>query len=192
MVHIIKTKQYKPKYYNPAGDLVITGDHVACFYGSHMARMLSGFSSVAETWSTRESITCIGAVKESMPRYAFIDMHHCMHLSDDWDDDDWDDTYSDEKYNPSPDVEHHHRQFKHIEDGFNKQWKEVVKFGRWITADEPRVAGWYSSAITIGPEPKPIRTGATIHSICVTLSTEVKVTRVWIVFTKIHRVCRSG
>jgi hypothetical protein len=41
-------------------------------------------------------------------------------------------------------------------------------FGKWITADESRVAGWYRSGITIGPEPKPIRTGATIHSICVT------------------------
>jgi hypothetical protein len=39
---------------------------------------------------------------------------------------------------------------------------------RWITADESRVAGWYNSSITIGPKPKPIRTCATIHSICVT------------------------
>ena len=37
-----------------------------------------------------------------------------------------------------------------------------------MTADESRVAGWYKSAMTIGPEPKPIRTGATIHSLCVT------------------------
>ena len=57
---------------------------------------------------------------------------------------------------------------RHIEDGFNRRWKEVVNFGRWITADERRVAGWYKLAITIGPEPKPIRTGATMHSICVT------------------------
>ena len=126
--------------------------------GSHA----SGFPSVAETWSTRESITCIGAVKESMPQDAYIKMHCCMHFSDDWDDDDWDETYSDEKYHPSPDVERHGCKFEHIEDGFNKRWKEVVKFGRWgITANESRVAGWYNSAITIGPEPEPIRTGAT-------------------------------
>ena len=121
-----------------------------------MARMLCGFPSVAETWSSRESITCIGAVKE---RY----------FSDDWDDEDWDNMYSDEKCHQSPDVEHHRRKFEHIEDGFNKRWKEVVRFGRWLTADESRVAGWYKSGVTIGPEPKPIRTGATIHSICVTL-----------------------
>ena len=41
-------------------------------------------------------------------------------------------------------------------------------FGKWITADESRVAGWYRSGITIGPEPKLILTGATNHSICVT------------------------
>ena len=43
-----------------------------------------------------------------------------------------------------------------------------MHFGRLVTADESRVAGWYKSAMTIGPEPKPIRTGATIHSLCVT------------------------
>jgi hypothetical protein len=36
------------------------------------------------------------------------------------------------------------------------------------TSIESRVAVWYHSGITIGPEPKPIRTGAIIHSICVT------------------------
>ena len=37
-----------------------------------------------------------------------------------------------------------------------------------MTADESRVAGWYHSCITIGSEPKPIWTGATIHSLCIT------------------------
>ena len=36
----------------------------------------------------------------------------------------------------------------------------------WVTYDKSRVAGWYSIAITIGPEPKPIRTGTTIYSLC--------------------------
>jgi hypothetical protein len=45
-----------------------------------------------------------------------------MHFSDDWDE-----MYSDEKYNPSPDIERQHHKFEHIEDGFNKRWKEVVK-----------------------------------------------------------------
>jgi hypothetical protein len=30
-----------------------------------------------------------------------------------------------------------------------------------------RIAGWYKSALTIGPEPKPIQTGATLHSLTV-------------------------
>ena len=36
-----------------------------------------------------------------------------------------------------------------------------------MTADESRVAGWYHSPITCGPEPKPIRTGGTFHSLFV-------------------------
>ena len=44
----------------------------------------------------------------------------------------------------------------------------MVNFGKWLTADESRVAGWYKSCMTQGPEPKPIRTGATLHSLCVT------------------------
>ena len=106
-----------------------------------------------------------------MPQDAFKDIHRCMHFSDDWDDDadcEWDEVYSDERVNASPTVAHHRRKFEHIEDAFNERWKAILNFGRWITADESRVAGWYNSGITIGPEPKPIRTGATIHSMCVT------------------------
>jgi hypothetical protein len=40
MLHIIKTKDYKPKYYNPAAGLVVLGDHIARFMGCHQARML--------------------------------------------------------------------------------------------------------------------------------------------------------
>ena len=43
-----------------------------------------------------------------------------------------------------------------------------MKFGQWITADESRAAGWYNSPLTIGPEPKPTRTGATLHSLAIT------------------------
>ena len=37
-----------------------------------------------------------------------------------------------------------------------------------MTADESRVAGWYHSPMTMGPEPKPIRTGCTLYTLCVT------------------------
>jgi hypothetical protein len=43
-----------------------------------------------------------------------------------------------------------------------------VNPGKWITTDESRVAGWYHSVMTIGPEPKSIRTGATLHTVCIT------------------------
>ncbi|KAL7527926.1 hypothetical protein ACHAXR_002197 [Thalassiosira sp. AJA248-18] len=134
--------------------------------------MLRGFPSIVETWCTRESLDAVGAVKESMPKDAYTDMYRCMHFSDDWDEEDgdipWENVYADVKYEPSPDVERHRQKYEHIEDGFNQRWKECVNFGRWNTTDERRVAGWYKSGITIGPEPKPIQTGATIHSICVT------------------------
>ena len=55
-----------------------------------------------------------------------------------------------------------------MEDAYNKRWQSIVNFGRWVTADESRLAGWYHSIMTIGPEPKPIRTGMTLHSLCVT------------------------
>ncbi len=170
MIHIMRTKNFKPKYFNPAINLTIQADHVARFYGCHMGRMLCGFPSIEETWSTRESFDAVGAVKDSIPKDAYIDMYRCMHFSDDWEleDEEWDEIFEDKKYNPSPDCEKHRRKFEFIENGFNRRWKECVLFGKWITADESRVAGWYRSGITIGPEPKPIRTGATIHSICVT------------------------
>ena len=49
-----------------------------------------------------------------------------------------------------------------------KRWQAIVHFGKWITADESQVAGWYHSCMTIGPDPKPIRTGATLHTLCIT------------------------
>ena len=81
-----------------------------------------------------------------MPKDVYIDMYRCMHFSDDWDEDadgdiPWEDVYNDVKYGSSPDVERHRRKYEHIEDGFNQRWKECVNFGRWITADERRVAG---------------------------------------------------
>jgi hypothetical protein len=39
-----------------------------------------------------------------------------------------------------------------------KRWQAIVNPGRWITTDESRVAGWYHSVMTFGPDPKPIRT----------------------------------
>ena len=55
-----------------------------------------------------------------------------------------------------------------VEDAFNKRWKELVTYGLHIIFDESSVACWVKSSITMGPDPKPVRTGATIHLICIT------------------------
>ena len=94
-----------------------------------------------------------------------------MHFADNWDEDEgveWGAVNPDPKIAPSPEAARHRTKFDHVEDGFNRRWKECVRFGEWITADESRVAGWYHSALTIGPDPKPIWTGATIHTVSIT------------------------
>ena len=58
-----------------------------------------------------------------------------------------------------------------LEDAYNRRWQALLNFGKWLTADESRVAGWYHLVITEGPLPKPCRTGATLHSLCVTEGT---------------------
>ena len=94
-----------------------------------------------------------------------------MHFADDWeeeDKEDWDDYFGDVKIELPTDVAHHRRKFAIVEDAFNARWKAAVIFGRWLMMDESRTPGWYNGPITQGPEPKPIRTGATMHTVCVT------------------------
>ena len=132
--------------------------------------MLRGFPSIDNTRSTRESLDAVGTVKEGMPKNEFRDLYRCLHFTDDWYEEEgveWDDIYLDENYT-SPDLEQHRRKFGDVKDAFNKKWKECVTFGKWLTFNEIRVAGWYHSPITCGPEPKSIRTVAMIHSLCVT------------------------
>ena len=59
----------------------------------------------------------------------------------------------------SPNITHHHHKFAIIEDAFN---------GLWLTMDESCTPGWYKGPITHGPEPMPVHTGATMHTICIT------------------------
>lgn len=94
MIHInaCRGETYKPRHYNPKPDPsnpkdvkeVITADHVARFFGCHMGRMLKGFPSIDETWSTRDSLFSIAPVVESMTQDQYIDIHRCMHFSDDF------------------------------------------------------------------------------------------------------------
>ena len=55
-----------------------------------------------------------------------------------------------------------------MEDAYVKAWQEAIHVGCHITVDESQCTGWYLSCITIGPEPKPARTGATLHTAAVT------------------------
>jgi hypothetical protein len=43
-----------------------------------------------------------------------------------------------------------------------------VMAGMAMTHDESKIASWHHSIMTIGPELKPIRTGATLYSLAVT------------------------
>ena len=78
----------------------------------------------------------------------------------------------------------HRVKFSLIEDAYVKQWQECIKFGRWITADEPRLAGWYHSPCTIGPDLKPSHTVAILHSFAVT--------RGKLQFYKLYAQCYGG
>ncbi len=40
-------------------------------------------------------------------------------------------------------------------------------FGCWLTFDESHDVGWYHSAITQGPDPKPICISMTIHLLAI-------------------------
>ncbi|OEU07069.1 hypothetical protein FRACYDRAFT_252180 [Fragilariopsis cylindrus CCMP1102] len=160
---------YKPRYYK--GDKVITGDHVARFYGACLCRMIHGGRSIDQIFSTREIMDAVPSIREAMTKACLEDLTTCLHYSDDWDVEcggDWDDIYDDPKVVGPPGTAKHRLKHGLLEDGYNKRWRAIVNFGKWITTDESRVGGWYHSCMTIGPEPKPIRTGATIHTVCIT------------------------
>ena len=74
MIHIMRSKAFTPRFFDPPAGIVITGDNVARFFGCQMGRMLRGFPSINATWSTRESLTAIGPVMESMPKNVFQDI----------------------------------------------------------------------------------------------------------------------
>ena len=68
----------------------------------------------------------------------------------------------------SPVLAKHFKKIGITEDAHNAAWKLSITFGKAMAYDKSRCAGWYPSPCTIGPEPKPMQTGTTIHSMCVT------------------------
>ncbi len=168
MAHSITSKGWMPCYYCPANGKVIVADYVAHFFGCQIARSLRGNPSISCTWLTCEPLDAISMYMESMPKMAFRDIYHCLHFDNDWDEDDkWDEVYMDQKQSSPENTAHHRQKFSMFKDGFNRWWKECLIFRCWLTFDESRVAGWYHSPITQGPDPKPIHTGTTIHSLAI-------------------------
>jgi hypothetical protein len=94
-----------------------------------------------------------------------------LHFGDNWDKEDcnvWEDNFDNTKVDLPIDMAHHRWKFAIVEDAFNARWKAEVIFGWWLTMDKSRMPGWYKGPITQGPNPKPVRMGATMHTICVT------------------------
>ena len=160
--------------------------HVQRFYGAMMCRNLKGNPSIANMYSTRNSFHHIAMVCDSLPQDLFRDLHRILHFVDDFgdcidengvelnklppallDDEDWSDVYSYEQIVAADSTSHHRRKFSYLEEAYNKRWEECVNPGNWLCMDESRLRGWYKSCMTIGPEPKPIRTGATAHTMCI-------------------------
>ncbi len=170
ILHVIKTKEWVPEHYCPSNEKYIQANDVARFFGCQLMRSLRGNPSIKQCWLNRESLDAIGTCMESMPKNAFEEIYSCLHFNDDWNNGEEreDDTYADRKTCSPDGTVHHRRKFAMLEDGFNTRWKECVEFGKWLMFDKSRVAGWYHSPITQGPDPKPIRTGATIHSLGIT------------------------
>jgi hypothetical protein len=137
-------------------------------FGCQQCRAIRGFPSVDDSWSTRCPIDAIAPLKECMPCNAFTDMYRCLHFADDFDDDEeWNDIFFDEKHVSPGVMASHQQKFGEVEDAINRRWKECVTAGKALTHNKRRIAGWYKNEITCGPEPKPIRTGATLHSLAV-------------------------
>ncbi len=134
--------------------------------GTYLRRS-NRFSSVNDSWSTQCPIDAIAPLKECMSRDAFINMYWCIHFSDDFDNNkEWSDIFFDKK-RVLLNTARHLRKLGEIKDAINHQWKEGVTSGMAMTHNKSRIAGWYKSEITCGPESKPIWTGATLHSMAV-------------------------
>jgi hypothetical protein len=171
MIHIIWNDAFKLAHFDLFDEKYIPADNIARFFGYQLVRAIKSLPSVDNCWSTRKALDAVGTAKESMPCGAFSDMQRCMHFADNWEEkerDVWNDYFTDVKVESPTEVAHHCRKFAIIEDAFNEQWKEAVIFRQQLTMDESRMPSWYHGPITQGPEPKPVRTGATMHTVCVT------------------------
>jgi hypothetical protein len=112
---------YKPRYYT--GDKVITGDHVARFYGACLGKMLTGGRSIDQIFSTREIFDDVPSIQAAMTKGALQDLTTFLHYSDDWDPKDdgvWDDIYKDSKVVADEGTAPHRLKHGRLEDGYNR------------------------------------------------------------------------
>jgi len=133
MLKIVKDadKPYKPRYYKPNQQKVITNNHVARFYGCLLAKMLSGYPSNEQAFSTRDSFDAVEPIKRAMTLDAMKELTRCLHYGDDWIDEDWAD-YEDAQVAPDEGTAIHRRKFAMVEEAYNKRWQELLKFGKWL------------------------------------------------------------
>ena len=136
-----------------------------------IACMLSGDPSIAKMYDSRSWFNHCAPAVEAMPHNCLQDLHRLLHFVDDWEvdeDENWEDVYDHIKHEDTEETATHQTKIGLFEDAYVKRWQECIKFGKWLTADESREAGWYHSHCTVGPEPKPIHTGCALHTLCVT------------------------
>ena len=160
-------KRFKPRFFHPileegeddeSKKKDIKPHHIARLYSVMMARMLSGDPSIVNMYDSRSWFNHWAPAVESMPRDCLQDLYWLFHFVDDWELDEvkeWDNIYD----HPKEEVK---------EGTATHRMQHGLFVGKWMLADESRAAGWYHSACTVGPEPKPICTGCTLHTLCVT------------------------
>jgi hypothetical protein len=129
-----------------------TPDVVRRFFGCQMARSLRGLPSLEQCYDAEEPLNHVAPIAESLPLRMFQACHACIHFSTE----------------ETEGAVWHSRKFSEVEEAFSARWQACVRGARGITMDESRLPGWYHSGMTVGPEPKPVRTGATAHTVCVT------------------------
>jgi hypothetical protein len=137
----------------PTQTVSFTPDILRRVHGCQIARAVQGMPSVHQCYDTHETLNHLADVVESLPRNLYKQCLALLHFSDEESEKGW---------------AWHCRKFGEVQQQYCKRWQACVTPGRAITMDESRVAGWYHSGITCGPEPKPVRTGATAHTVCVT------------------------
>ena len=122
---------WRPKYYCQNGNGEITGDHVARYYGTCLAKMHMGNRSIDQIFCTREYFNAVPPIQESMTKNCLEDLNACLHYSDDWDvmgvvGCKWDDTYDDPKVECDPSTASHRLKYGLVEDAYNKVCMYVV------------------------------------------------------------------